>query len=314
VIATRALQKIDLALDIYDHLRNWWGLTAPGLTDKKCDLLSKSVSTWRQSFKRGQYSKVRRMYQRDKDLPGYLAAFGPRYAYTLYFLLKKCKKKQNICQKNGSLHACHIGGGAAIDLVGLLAYLYERGTPPRELIVHFIDRSPQWRRFHSSLFGTILPKYFRKTRALPYYHDVDLSGPAPSYSPSIHSAFDSTLFIVSNVLSEFAEPEQKPLKEHLRFLLRCARKSFYLVVADSNAKKLRPRISWIHDFVAKLGFPYACQLDDEFEIVCNWLKRDNTTQRIFHAPGPTFLTSAKRRGFVAKVLADSPGRPIRSVP
>ncbi len=227
----------------------------------------------------------------------------PGTLFTLYFLLKACKKKHKICEKRGVLRVCYIGGGAAIDLVGLLSYLYERQTPPRDLEVHFIDRSPQWRRFHNALFGTILPKYFAKTRALPYYHDVDLLGPSPNYSPSIQSAFDSNLFVLSNVLSEFSDAEQRPMKEHLWFLLRCARRSFYLAVADSNAKKLRPRLSWLEEFVDRLGFRYAIQFDDEYTVSCDWLEKDKVSERIFYPTGPAFLTSVKRRGFVAKILA-----------
>lgn len=308
MMAKNSAPKVDLALDIYIHLRNWWGLKATTLTDTKCKILSRSVSNWRKSFKKGQYAKLRRMYQSDKELPGYLAAFGPRYAYTLYFLLKGCGKTHRICTKGGTLRVCYLGGGAAIDLVGLLAYLYECGTPPRDLEVHFIDRSPQWRRFHNSLFGSILPKYFSKTRSLPHYHDLDLSGPSPNYPPSISGVFDADLFVLSNILSEFSESEQEPLKEHLRFLLRGARSSFYLVVADSNAKKLRPRLSWVEEFTAELGFPFYVQYDDQYEVACDWLEKDDVTRRIFHPKGPVFLTSVKRRGFVAKVLAGNRGK------
>lgn len=302
--------QIDVAIDIYDHLRNWWGLKATTLTNKKCEMLSGSVSTWRRAFRYGQYSKLRRMYDNDRNLPGYLVAFGPRYAYTLYFLLKACKKKQKLCQRGGVLRVCYVGGGPAIDLVGLLAYLYERDTAPRDLEVHFIDRSPQWRRFHNALFGTILPKYFRKTRALPYYHDLDLNGPAPDYSPSIAGVFDASLFILSNVLSEFAEKERAGIAEHLRILLRCARSSFYLVVADSNAPKLRPRVSWLDGFVAQLGFPYYAQYSGQFVVNCDWLAKDDITARIFKSRSPAFLNSVKRRGFVFKILGGQRGKKL----
>ena len=303
--------EIDIAEDIYSYLRGWWGLKAPVLTDTKCDILARSVSEWRATFQRGKYGKLRRMYQNDKDLAGYLVAFGPRYAYTLYFLLKASGRKQDLCEKGGVLRVCYIGGGAAIDLVGLLALLYERGKPPRDLEVHFVDRSPQWRRFHNSLFGAILPKHFPRTRTLPHYHDLDLNGPAPNYSPTISGAFESSIFILSNVLSEFSEKEQDGVKEHLRFLLRSARASFYLAVADSNAKKLRPRLSWLEDFVAGLGFPYYLQFSGQVGVDCDWLKKDDVTARVFGVGGPSFLTSVNRRGFVAKVLAGKRGRKLR---
>lgn len=306
------MQKIDVAQDIHTYLRTWWGLKATALTDTKCNVLSKSVSAWRSSFRKGLYFKLRRMYQNDKNLAGYLVAFGPRYAYTLYFLLKASKKKQQLCTKGGILRICYLGGGSAIDLVGLLALLYERGTPPRDLEVHFVDRSPQWRRFHNFLFATILPKYFSKTRVLPHYHDLDLSGPAPNYSPTISGAFNASIFVLSNVLSEFSEAEQPGIKEHLRFLLRSARTSFYLAVADSNAKKLRPRVSWLETFVADLGFSYALQFNSEYEVNCDWLEKDDVTKRVFGAAGPSFLTSIKRRGFVTKVFASKRGAKLKS--
>jgi hypothetical protein len=296
----------DLATDIYAFLRQWWGLKAERLTATKCKLLARSVREWRASYPKGNYRKLEKMYADDRALGGYLVAFGPRYAYTSYFLLKERKaKRHRICNKGDVLRACYIGGGSVIDIVGLLAYLSEQDTAPRDMELHFIDRSPEWRRFHNSLFGAILPKYFPKTRALPYYHDVDLLDPAPRYDASIHRVFDSRLFVLSNVLSEFADAE--PVCRHLRFLLRCATHPCYLVVADSNAKKLRPRLSWLTDFVRELGFPYYVQFSGSYAVSCDWLAKDETSARIFGLQGPSFLTAVSRWGFVAKIIADHPG-------
>jgi hypothetical protein len=296
---------IDVATDIYTYLGQWWGLKNPILTDKKCELLAKSVREWRRAYKHGEYKKLEKMYDSDRALTGYLAAFGTRYAYTLYFLLKKCKLKHNICANNDVLRACYIGGGPGIDIIGLLAYLYERKTPPRDMELHFIDRSPQWRRFHNYLFGSILPKYFPKTRALPYYHDVDLNDSTPRYDPLIHRVFESRLFVLSNVLSEL--PDANAIREHMRFLLRCSKVPCYLVVADSNAKKLRPRLSWLSDFVDNLGFPYYLQYNGSYDVSCSWLDKDITSARIFSEGGPSFLTSMKRRGFVSKLITNKNG-------
>ncbi len=79
-------RQIDLASDIYAFLRSWWGLKGSSLSDKKCELLARSVSKWRKCFRDGKYSTIRKMYRKDSELAGYLTAFGPRYAYTLYFL------------------------------------------------------------------------------------------------------------------------------------------------------------------------------------------------------------------------------------
>lgn len=302
-------KKIDLAADIYDYLRESWGLKADALTSKKCELLARSVKKWRKAYMAGKYKALQKMYADDDDLRGYLAAFGPRYAYQLYFLMKKRAlkyRKQSFCKANDVLRACYIGGGSAIDIFGLLAYLYEEGTPPRDMELHFIDRSPQWRRFHNKLFGAILPHYFPKTKTLPYYHDVDLSDPTPRYDATIKSVFDSRLFVLANVLSEF--PDANPIREHLRFLLRCARNKFYLVVSDSNAKKLRPRLSWLPQFVRELGFPHYLQFAGSYTVDCNWLEKDETSSRIFCSPGgPSFMKDVNRHGFVAKIMADHLG-------
>ncbi len=196
-----------------------------------------------------------------------------------------------------------MGGGSAIDLIGLLAYLEERNQLPRDLEVHFIDRSPEWRRFHNALFGLILPKYFKKTRALPHYHDLDLCGPAPSYSPSMAGVFDAQVIVLSNVASEFGDRERQALMAHLRFLLRGARTKFHLLLADSNARKLRPRIAWIEDFVPDLRLSYGRLFNGEYELDCDWLKENSITKRIFSAGGPSFLTTAKRRGYIARITA-----------
>lgn len=297
---------IDVAPDLYEYVRNWWGLQQARLTPKKCELLAKSISKWRRCYHDTNYRQLARMYQDDGELLGYLVGFGPRYAYTLYFLLKVCQKKQRICKKNDILRVCFLGGGAAIDLIGLLAYLYELGTPPRDIEAHFVDRSPQWRRFHNTLFGAILPRYFPKTRSLPYYHDIDLADPAPRYDASILRVFASTIFVLSNVLSEFTSEDS--IREHMRILMRSAKQPFYLVVADSNAKKLRPRLSWVSDFVRNLGFPYYVQYCGSYEVDCNWLQQDRTTQSIFQSGSPSFQRTVKRWGFVARVIADAKGK------
>lgn len=297
-----ATQKIDLAKHIYAYLRVWWGLVGP-LTDKKCELFARSVTKWRSCFRLGKYKTLRRMYRSDSEIPGYLTAFGPRYAYTLYFLLQQCPKRPSICTKGATLSVCYVGGGSAVDLIGLLAYLEERDRIPRDLLVHFIDQSPQWRQFHNALFASIIPKYFKKTRVLPHYHDLDLCAPAPNCSPSMSGAFDADVFILSNVLSEFSERERKMMKEHLRFLFRGARRKFYLLVADSNAPKLRPRVKWVASFVDDLKFSHACLFEGEYGVDCDWLKSGTITTKIFSPGGPSFLTHVKRRGFVARVTA-----------
>jgi hypothetical protein len=246
------------------------------------------------------------MYNDDAALASYLAAFGPRYAYTLHALLKaRGPKKHAICSDGSTLRACYFGGGSAIDLFGLLTFLYEHKTRPRDMEIHFIDRSPQWRRFHNALFGNILPIHFPKTRALSYYHDTDLSDSILRYDTSVQRIFDTRIFILSNVLSEF--PEQTAIREHLRFLLRCTRGTTYLVVADSGAPKLRPRLNWLRDFVPTLGFPYRTQFEGTFKVNCNWLKKDAISSRIFCPGGPSFLTSVTRWGFIAKIYAGHKG-------
>jgi hypothetical protein len=309
-----AIQPVDLAPEIYTYLRQWWGLRKPQLTPKKCQLLARSIKDWRRAYTHGQHSKLVRMYNDDAALAGYLAAFGPRYAYTIRALLDSRTangnplKRHRICTAGDVLRACYIGGGSAIDLFGLLTYLYERKTPPRDMEIHFIDRSPQWRRFHNALFGSILPDYFPKTRALPYYHDTDLSNSALRYDASIQRVFDSRIFILSNVLSEF--PEQRAIREHLRFLLRCARTTTYLVVADSSAPKLRPRLNWLRGFVESVGFPYYIQFEGKFVVSCDWLQKNGTTRQIFSPGGPSFLTSVNRWGFVAKIYAGHQGEDL----
>lgn len=296
--------QFDIANDIYDYLRLWWGLARPSLTDKKCQLLGRSVSKWRKAYRDGKYSQLRRMYSSDTDLAGYLAAFGPRYAYSLNALLEATSKRLRLCRQNEDLRVCYLGGGGAIDLVGLLAYLYQRGIRPRDAKVTFVDRSPEWRRFHNALFATILPKYFRKTRFLPYYHDVDLADPTPRYDSGIQQVLETRVFILSNVLSEFED--QSAIREHMRFLMRGCRYTHYLIVADSSAPKLRPRVSSLDDFVADLGFPYYQYFDGVYDVDCDWLVKDEISKKVFSG-GPTFQTSVKRYGFVARILAGSKG-------
>lgn len=296
---------IDVAPDLYDFIRSWWGLKSSTLTDKKCELLAVSVSKWRKIYRVGSAKKLVRMYDDDRELLGYLAAFGPRYAYTVYFLLKACKVRHRICKANGSLSVCLIGGGSAIELLGLLEYLNERNTVPRDIEIHFVDRSPQWRRFHNHLFGSILPRHFPRTRVLPYYHDIDLRDPSLHYAQALSRVFDSKIFALCNVLTEFEDDIS--IREHMRVLMRLAKGTFYLLIADSNAKKLRQRVSWVADFVRGLGFPYYEQFTGSYTVECTWLKKDETTERIFFDGGPSFLKKVRRHGYVARVRAGAPG-------
>lgn len=300
--------EIDIAPGVYNYCRQWWGLKATLLTRTKCEILRRSITEWRSAYWKGKLSKLRSMYRSDRDLLGYLAAFAPRYAYIPYFLMKATGKDLNVCASGDHLAVCLLGGGSGVEMIGLLAYLAERKTVPRDVEIHFIDRSPQWRRFHAFLFASLMPHYFPKTRVLPYYHDLDLSNPGLRYDTALSRALDARIFLISNLLSEVEN--QTGIRENLRVLLRSTRKTFFLLVADSNAKKLRPRLSWIDQFLTDLGFKHWLYLSDSFTVDCSWLKRDPTSDAIFGPPGPSFLTSVRRYGFVAKVKADGRGERV----
>lgn len=303
-------KQIDIGPDVYDFARIWWGLKSEALTDKKCEILGRSVSKWRKAYKSGSFGRLRGMYDDDAQLLGYLVAFGPRYAYTLESLLQKCPKLPRLHSGTDALKLCFIGGGSAVDLLGLLVHLEEaQGKLPRDVHVHFVDRSPQWRRFHQYLFGVVIPRHFRKTRILPYYHDVDLSDPAPRYHGDISGVFDAKIFVLSNVVSEFSD--RGPLEEQLRLLTRCCRTTFTLLVADTSAPKYRPRVEWVTDFTEGLGFRYRKHFAGTYDVDCKWLDQGPTGQRVFDPrSGPHFMTSVKRWGFVAQVHADAPGTSV----
>ncbi len=299
---------IDIAKDVYRYLARDWGLKDASLTDKKCAQLKDGISD------------LRLRYHKNREIPyhdplvrrTYLATFAPRYAYTLYHSLSKVanEAKQVLgCWDKGEAVMCMLGGGPACELYGLLDWLYENGIEPRYLHVVLCDRQAYWRTFHSFLFADLLAARFKKTLVVPTYEAVDF--PVPSGKKfnrqSVNYGFgqsamlaEAKLITIVNCLSEL--PDHRGFECHLRYLTRLAWSDQLVVCADSNAKKRRPRMSWL-----KAHFDDANNFESK-ELFCgsemmdatNWLKKDATTQKIFDSRSPKWESSMKRWVYICK--------------
>jgi hypothetical protein len=297
----------DIAQDVYRYLARDWGLQDEKLTDKKCQLLKKYIS-----LLRVKYQKNRKIpYHKAVVRRTYLATFAPRYAYTLYHCLSKTplEAKQVLDSwHNKDAVMCMLGGGPACELYGLLDWLYENGIEPRYLHVVLCDRQAYWRTFHSFLFADILAARFKKTLIVPTYETVDFpvqtgkkfNRLSVNYGFAQHAMLaEAKLITVVNCLSEL--PDHRGFECHLRYLTRLAWSDQLVVCADSNARKWRPRMSWLKDHFDKAENFESKELHCGSEkMEANWLTQDATTQKIFGVPSPKWETSINRWVYIRK--------------
>lgn len=235
----------------------------------------------------------------------YLAAFAPRYAYILYHCLNKvaARARRVLADwNNGEAVLCMMGGGPACELVGLLDWLYQNDIRPRYLHVVMLDRENYWRTFHSFLFSELLGQQFRRTLIVPTYESVEFPVPRGSAfnRQSVNYNFAQTSLLaeakmisIVNCLSELSN--HRGFECHLRFLTRLAWTQQLIVCADSAARKRRPRMKWLADFFNdQFNFESTQLWSGTPEMHCNWLRRGQTSQRIFSGQTPRWETAMSR--------------------
>jgi len=298
----------DIAESIYCYLARDWGLARDALTPGKCQQLTQQVSILRNSYNGNKPIP----YHKPLTRRAYLAAFVPRYAYILYACLNKIKThaKQVLepwHRREGVV--CLLGGGPACEVFGLLDWLYENGIEPRYLRLILLDREGYWRSFHSYLFSELVSKHFRKTMVIPSYETIDFPVPrgarfdrrTVSYQYAQTSLLaEAKLLSVVNCLSEIED--FRGFLCHLHFLTHLAWESQLIVCADSNAKKRRPRISWVERFFDQDARLRSRKLlKDTLSIKCNWLQMGTTSARIFRTNrSPVWRNEVKRWVYIRK--------------
>ena len=297
---------VDIASMVYDYIAYDWGLKGR-LTSKKCQLLSQGIVKVRNQYKNPDRVK----YTSEVERRAYLAAFAPRYAYLLHELLTQAeashsKEVLDFLERwrgKKELVICLLGGGPACELFGLVDWLYGHDIKPRTLHVVFVDKEVTWRSFHSYLFSVMMRQHFGKTRAIPYYEDIEIpvftkkrtSRESVLYSYR-HLTKLAEVHLVSmvNCLSEMAN--HRGVASHLRFLLRHSWNDVIALCADSSAKKVRPRINWVADFFASTALSNSSVFDGELKLDgTQWLKRGPLTGQIFGKnTSPKWETTVKR--------------------
>jgi hypothetical protein len=292
----------DIADHIYRYLARDWHLANDVLTSTKCHQLSRWITNLR-----GRYKGERDIpYQQVGIRRAYLPAFGPRYAYILYRLFEEIEQHHGnpfAGWPDDEVVICLVGGGPAIEVFGLLDRMYQNNFYPKYLHVVIVDRQRYWRSFHSYLFSELFASFFRRTQIIPTYEEIDV--PVPSgvrFDPSSISygygqvglLSKTRILSVVNCFSEIAD--HRAVQQHLRYLLRLPCNDVLFVCADSNAKKRRPRMSWLDDFFTSGKLISHSRFSGRLDVNCHWLHGDATTNLVFPGtPGsPSWLTNCVR--------------------
>lgn len=299
----------DIAESVYCYLARDWGLAKDELTAAKCEQLRTSIPRLRLAY----HGNRAIAYDKPSVRRAYLAAFAPRYAYVLYRCLQK--KRATALEilrpwhrKEGVM--CMLGGGPACEIFGLLDWLYQHDIEPRYLRLVIMDREGYWRSFHSYLFSELVSQHFRKTMVIPSYESVDFPVPTGakfdrslvnySYAQTALIA-EARLISVVNCLSEISD--HRGFECHLRYLTQIAWESQLLICADSNAKKRRPRMSWLpecFDGNSKLNSKEL--FEGTIPMKFKWLKRGPTSQQIFrNGSAPTWQNDIQRWAYIRKI-------------
>lgn len=298
----------DISEGIFRFLARDWGLKGDALTDAKCQQLQEAIPSLRTRYHRNR----RIPYHQPLTRRAYLAAFAPRYAYILHSCLRAVatKARETLSAWNNSEGVmCLLGGGPACEIYGLLQWLYQKNIRPRYLHVIIVDRERYWRAFHNFLFSDICSKDFRKTMIVPSYESVDFPVPkgarfdraSMSYGFAQTSLLaEARLISIVNCLSEL--PNHRGFECHLRYFTRLAWNPQLVICADSNAKKRRPRMSWLKTFFDDADNFRSKELYRQTrEMTFSWLENAETSQRIFQpAAAPRWENSMSRWVYIRR--------------
>jgi len=299
----------DVAESVYCYLARDWGLAKDELTVSKCEQLQTSIPDLRLAYQKNRAIA----YHKPSVRRAYLAAFAPRYSYVLYRCLQKVRARaldvlQPWHRKEGVM--CMLGGGPACEIFGLLDWLYQNGIEPRYLHLVIMDREGYWRSFHSYLFSELVSQHFRKTMVIPSYESVDFPIPTGvnfdrslvNYSYAHASLLgEARLISIINCLSEISD--HRGFKCHLRFLTQIAWEPQLVVCADSNAKKRRPRMSWLAEsFDGNPKLKSTELFEGTISMKFRWLERGQTSQRIFRkGKAPTWQSEIQRWAYIRQI-------------
>jgi len=299
----------DIAESVYCYVARDWGLVKDELTASKCEQLQASIPRLRLAY----HGNRAIAYHKPTVRRAYLAAFAPRYSYVLHRSLQKVRAKalevlRPWHRKEGVM--CMLGGGPACEIFGLLDWLYEHDIEPRYLRLVIMDREGYWRSFHSYLFSELVSRYFRKTMVIPSYESVDFPVPIGvkfdrslvNYNYAQASLLsEARLISIVNCLSEIGD--HRGFACHLHYLTQIAWEPQLVICADSNAKKRRPRMSWLAEFFDKNSKLKSKELfEGTISMKFKWLKRGPTSQRIFrNGKAPTWQNDIQRWAHIRKI-------------
>jgi|ERR1035437_5773480 hypothetical protein len=299
----------DIAESVYCYLARDWGLAKDELTETKCEQLRTSIPQLRLAY----HGNRAIAYHKPTVRRAYLAAFAPRYAYFLYRSLQKVRARalevlRPWHREEGVM--CMLGGGPACEIFGLLDWLYQHDIEPRYLRVVIMDREGYWRSFHSYLFSELVSRHFRKTMVIPSYESVDFPVPTGvkfdrslvNYNYAQASLLsEARLISIVNCLSEIGD--HRGFRCHLHYLTQIAWESQLVFCADSNAKKRRPRMSWLPEFFDENPKLKSKELfEGTIPMKFKWLKRGPTSQRIFrNGSAPTWQNDIQRWAYIRKI-------------
>ena len=237
-----------------------WGQSNDHLTDHLVAKTRESILRIRDVYRQHSQPVARLRFEQQQNRAGYLGAFGERHAYLAYeHLVRVASSRPDLIPQpgpRGELTVTLVGAGAAIELFGLLLY-YNQGSSQsvRRLRVNLIDKVRNWVPVQQHVIGSLLQRAFPRVDIDPVTITVDLTH--EHSHEELHKHFErlttSDLVLVYNTLNEIEERHADRVWRSLRYFLALNTKPALIMIAEPSAPKMRPRMTWLADQLARMG-------------------------------------------------------------
>lgn len=234
-----------------------WRSAGDRLNDSQLAQTRSAVVQLREIYRFRTTSVYKIRFDVPKNAAGYLAAFGQRHAYLAYEHLKKVSElsPESIPEPDGKgeLTVTVLGSGAAVEVYGLCLFYNEFSHRLKRLRLNLVEKVQEWKPTRQIVIGRLLKAKFPKLSI--FQHDIDLDLAADNGVPQLAFHHDelvkSKILLIYNVLNEIKVENRARVWKNLQYILRQCDNALLVLMAEPNAPKARPRVSWLEDRLAE---------------------------------------------------------------
>ncbi len=152
--------------------------------------------------------------------------------------------------QNEKLTVTLLGGGAALELFGLIYFYNEQKQRLRIVDLIVIEKVAQWDEVRSLFTKVTLKNFFPKVRINEVKIDTDLCAPCHDrFAKYQEHLLNCDILMCYNVLNENEVHEQPMIIENLKYIILLNKKLLLLLLMEPSPAKVIPRVNPFKHFL-----------------------------------------------------------------